>query len=53
MNRKTRVIRFHRTGGPEVLQILVYPPNLNSGQAASANTALFLAYFALVELAGL
>ena len=146
MNRKTRVIRFHRTGGPEVLQIdeielpplknnevllkmdalaisradilwreggyvedpilpaqigyeaagvvdltgpkvqtvrpgdrvstfpaaslveyaahgeeviyresslLVYPPNLNPAQAASANTALFLAYFALVELAGL
>jgi NADPH:quinone reductase len=146
MNRKTRVIRFHRTGGPEVLQIdeielptlknnevllkmdalaisradilwregdyvedpilpaqigyegagvvdsigpkvktirpgdrvstfpaaslveyaahgekivypesslLTYPPNLNPAQAASANTALFLAYFALVELAAL
>jgi NADPH:quinone reductase-like Zn-dependent oxidoreductase len=33
--------------------LLTYPPNLNPGQAASANTALFLAYFALVELAGL
>jgi len=33
--------------------LLVYPPNLNPAQAASANTALFLAYFALVELAGL
>lgn len=33
--------------------LLVYPSNLNPGQAASANTALFLAYFALVELAGL
>src|SRR5271166_4744644 len=33
--------------------LLVYPPNLNPEQAASANTALFLAYFALVELAGL
>lgn len=33
--------------------LLVYPPNLNPGQAACANTALFLAYFALVELAGL
>ena len=33
--------------------LLIYPPNLNPGQAASANTALFLAYFALVELGGL
>ena len=43
--------------GEEVIyresSLLVYPPNLNPAQAASANTALFLAYFALVELAGL
>jgi PAS domain-containing protein len=32
MNRKTRVIRFHRTGGPEVLQIdeIELPPLKNN-----------------------
>lgn len=33
--------------------LLVYPPNLSPEEAASVNTGLFLAYFALVELARL
>jgi NADPH:quinone reductase-like Zn-dependent oxidoreductase len=32
--------------------LLVYPRNLNSGQAAAVNSGLFTAYFAFVELAG-
>ena len=33
--------------------LLAYPQNLSPEQAAAANTGLFTAYFALVELAGL
>ena len=33
--------------------LLAYPENLNAVQAAAANTGLFGAYFAMVELAGL
>jgi NADPH:quinone reductase-like Zn-dependent oxidoreductase len=33
--------------------LLAYPDNLNAEQAAAANTGLFAAYFALVELAAL
>ena len=33
--------------------LFVYPPDLSPEEASSVNTGLFLAYFALVELAGL
>jgi NADPH2:quinone reductase len=33
--------------------LLVYPPNITPVQAAAVNTALFTAYFALIELADL
>src|SRR5260370_988564 len=54
MDRTTRVIRFHKTGGPEVLkgEELILP-DLNGGGAAAVNSGLFAAYFALIELAGL